>query len=679
MNVPALTSLVSRAPDGAQGNGQSRGASVSADGRFVVFESAADNLFAGDRNGASDVFVKDLSTGLVLLVSAGIKGAPGAGASGQASISADGRFVVFESLAEDLVADDTNLQSDVFVRDLQTGSTTRASLSAAGVEASLGAANAAISANGRFVAFVSVSDNLVPGSDSFASRVYLKDLLDGSLRIVNTSAPGQLASTLSRNPSVSADGRYVAFETGAANLLPGDSNSAFDIYVKDVQTGAIIRASISPTGVQGGAPSTAATISDDGAFVVFQSTSTFGLADDTNLMSDVFRKNLLTGALDRVSVGARGAQLQDGAFVDAQDALSADGRYVVFQSAASNLVGNDTNGNSDLFIKDLLHGPIARVSSEVSDAAGNGPSTSAAISGDGRYIVFESLATDLDGDDTNALKDVFRVANPLLAPGAPVRSASAHALRFGEYDLELTGNAAVSGSGNTLPNRITGNDAANTLHGGGGDDTLVGAGGLDLATYDGPRQAYSVSRSGNEWTIADALPGRDGTDLLATIERLHFTDRAVALDILPTGAVDDPLTKGEGGNGGKAYRLYQAAFARTPDLEGLGYWIVQIDGGAKLFDLATGFLQSDEFKATYGNNPGNDAYTRALYLNVLGREPDANGYAYWNALLDGRPWNGADYGSTTRQQMLVDFSESDENKAQLAGIIGDGFDYLPWG
>ncbi|HWS75608.1 MAG TPA: DUF4214 domain-containing protein, partial [Quisquiliibacterium sp.] len=112
---------------------------------------------------------------------------------------------------------------------------------------------------------------------------------------------------------------------------------------------------------------------------------------------------------------------------------------------------------------------------------------------------------------------------------------------------------------------------------------------------------------------------------------------------------------------------------------GLGFWIEQLDTGATLLDAATGFLGSAEFQSLYGANPTNEEYTRALYLNVLDREPDAAGYAYWNARLEDELWNGIDVGEITREQMLVDFSESRENQDNVIGLIGNGIDYLPWG
>ena len=255
-------------------------------------------------------------------------------------------------------------------------------------------------------------------------------------------------------------------------------------------------------------------------------------------------------------------------------------------------------------------------------------------------------------------------------------------------DFTLTVQAPLVLIGTDARDTLVGSEEADTLRGLGGndlltglqgDDSIDGGAGIDTAAYAVPRAQASIAvQSGATPYAATVLVPGLGTDALANVERLRFADVSVALDVTPTGNVDDPITKGVGGNAGKTYRLYQAAFARTPDLGGLGYWIAQVDDGAKLLDLASGFLGSPEFASKYGANPTNQEYTRALYLNVLGREPDANGYAYWSALLDGKPWNGVDYGSTTRQQMLVDFSEGSENKAHLIGIIGDGFDYTPW-
>ena len=177
-----------------------------------------------------------------------------------------------------------------------------------------------------------------------------------------------------------------------------------------------------------------------------------------------------------------------------------------------------------------------------------------------------------------------------------------------------------------------------------------------------------VSLPPSPW-ISCAVPA-EGVDALLNVERLRFDDYGVAFDVTPTGNVLDPVTKGEGGNGGKAYRLYQAALAREPDLPGLGYWITQVDNGEPLWNLAYGFITSAEFKDKYGQNPTNEEYIQALYQNVLHRAAEGAGHDYWLAALDS--------GATTREQMLVDFSESAENKANVIEVIGNGFDYTPW-
>lgn len=205
----------------------------------------------------------------------------------------------------------------------------------------------------------------------------------------------------------------------------------------------------------------------------------------------------------------------------------------------------------------------------------------------------------------------------------------------------------------------TGND---TMNGGPGNDTLDGGEGRDTATYTTPRGHFTVTvqpgTPGSSITasIVDAT-GVEGSDSLLGIERLLFSDGAVGLDI--------------NGIGGQAYRLYQAAFARTPDPAGLGYWIAVLDRGETLVHVAQGFLGSAEFASKYGANPTNEQYVQALYHNVLHREPDQAGYDYWNSVLDP--------GLTTRQQMLVDFSESPENQGNVIGVIGNGFDYVVWG
>lgn len=212
--------------------------------------------------------------------------------------------------------------------------------------------------------------------------------------------------------------------------------------------------------------------------------------------------------------------------------------------------------------------------------------------------------------------------------------------------------------GGTLIATWGGDDVLSDTNAAATDSRLDGGAGLDIATYSGAAAQYQLGPADHhEWRVT--RPG-NVTDTLANIERLQFSDHNVALDI--------------DGNGGQAYRLYQAAFDRVPDLAGVGYWIAQRDAGKPLFDIATGFIDSEEFKAKYGQETTNEQYTLAVYTNVLHRAPDQAGYDYWNKVLNGDPV----LGQTTRQQMLIDFSESPENKANVIGVIGNGFDYIEW-
>ena len=193
---------------------------------------------------------------------------------------------------------------------------------------------------------------------------------------------------------------------------------------------------------------------------------------------------------------------------------------------------------------------------------------------------------------------------------------------------------------------IHGGDGSDHLVGGMGDDTLDGGAGLDSAVFSGSKAGYTLTRTSSGMTAASAS---EGTDALINIERLQFTDKTLAFDL--------------DGNAGQTYRLYQAAFDRVPDQGGLGYWIDQMDSGTGLSQVATGFINSAEFKALYGNNPSNAEFVTLLYDNVLHRAPDAGGYDFWmNELSHG----------VSREQVLTGFSESTENKVALMAFSMDG-------
>ena len=228
----AKTKRVSLSSAGAEGNRGSSFPSISADGHFVAFESSASNLVGGDTNDFGDVFVRNRWSGKTKRVSVSSAGAQGNLGSARASISAGGRFVAFEAAAWNLVGGDTNGESDVFVRDRRTGKTRRVSVSSAGAEGNGGSSRASISADGRFVAFYSFASNLVGGDTNGSFDVFVRNRWTGKTKRVSVSSAGAEGNNDSFSPSISADGRFVAFHSFASNLVGGDTNGFGDVFVR---------------------------------------------------------------------------------------------------------------------------------------------------------------------------------------------------------------------------------------------------------------------------------------------------------------------------------------------------------------------------------------------------------------------------------------------------------------
>jgi len=426
-----VTERASGGPDPVEADAAAEAPMVSADGRFVAFDSAATNLLGpgGDTNGVNDVFVRDRQTGTTERVSLGSDGQVG-GASAEPSISADGRFVAFTSAATDLIGtggdDDTNGFADVFVRDRQMGTTERVSVGPGGLEADLDSFQPSISADGRFVAFASGATNLLgPGADTngFAD-VFVHDRQTGVTERVSVG-PGDLEadkeSILWGGSAISADGRFVTFYSQATNLLgPGaDANPDYDVFVHDRQTHVTERVSIGPGGAADGGnlyPS----ISADGRFVAFTSgaDNLLGPGIDNNGSTDMYVRDRVLRTTERVSIGPGGLEADSHSFFGA---ISPDGRFVAFMSTASNLLG--PGGDSALPFDVYLHDRQTRITERVS--VGPGPVAGDMTSGDiqgvsvsagGRVVAFTSLATNLVATvDTNGVADVY-VRGPGIAP-----------------------------------------------------------------------------------------------------------------------------------------------------------------------------------------------------------------------------------------------------------------------
>ncbi len=414
--------MESVASGGLQGNAASEAPAVSADAQVVAFTSAATNLVAGDDNGTNDVFVHDRVTGATELASVAVGGGPGNNSSGYGgraiALSADGRFVAFWSYASNLVEGDTNNQADVFVRDRLRGITMRASVSSTGVEgdsASGYGGPVSISADGRYVAFQSYASNLVGGDTNGAVDMFVRDLIAGTTTRVSVASDGAEAPAGGQRGTISADGAHVVFASSSP-LVTEDTNGAGDVYVRDVATGITTRVSVSSYGAQGdgeSGPGMSMLQSSDGRYVCFASMATNLVTGDTNGQNDIFVHDRVTGVTKRVNVAEDGTQANG---YSERPAISADGRYVAYQSTATNLMAGDTNGNMDVYVRDWMAEHTTRASITSGLTEPDGACYCGGISADGRFIASPSLATNMVGGDTNGASDVFLLGNFTFAP-----------------------------------------------------------------------------------------------------------------------------------------------------------------------------------------------------------------------------------------------------------------------
>ncbi|QRM27783.1 M10 family metallopeptidase C-terminal domain-containing protein [Microvirga sp. VF16] len=478
----------------------------------MVFESPASNLVAGDTNGSADIFRKDLLTGEVVRISTTSTGAEGNGHSNNVALSADGRYAVFTSSADNLVAGDTNGKADIFLKDLATGNVTRVSTDGGRRQVGGDSDKALISPDGRYVTFESYASDLVAGDTNNTRDVFLKDLFTGAVARLSTSSDGTGGDGDSRSAQISPDGRYVLFESNATNLVAGDTNGTSDVFLKDLLTGEIRRISTDSSGTEGNGYSYQARFSADGRSVVFTSRASNFVPGDNNADYDVFLKDLATGAIDRLSTTSTGAEVHGWS---EEPRLSKDGRYLIFASAADDVVPGDSNHKYDLFRKDLVTGEVIRLSISAEgipsdDDTGYGID----VSPDGRFVVVGSRASTLVPGDTNGQIDTFLI-DAVLMKNAPAVVAG----RF--VELRLATGAASS------VRLDWGDGAVDTLSPSGGganfSHTYAGSGAKNaVATVVENGHSWSVpyvidlvsGQMTRNATMMDTLVGSQGADRL---------------------------------------------------------------------------------------------------------------------------------------------------------------------
>lgn len=407
----SLIERVSVGPGGVQADGGSSIPAVSADGSIVAFIATADNLVRGDTNKMWDVFIHNTRTGNTRRVDLGPGGLQANGdALSRPAISADGMLIAFASRASNLVPGDTNGHADIFLRDRNTGVTEIVSRRAGGIQPNGDSDEPAISADGRFVAFTSQASNLVPGDTNGTYDVFVRDRKLHTTRRVSVGPGGIEGDGQSRGPAISADGRFVSFYSWAKNLVPGLVNQTQSVFIRDLQKGTNELVSVPLGGVQDTCNSSFSALSANGRFVAFDSCSGNLVLGDDNKAYDVFLRDRLQKTTVLLSRNRSGVVGND---YSGFPTISADGKIVAFESRATNLSSVASNGEWHVYAVDVRARDPRRMS-EVQQVQGNEASLNPTLSADGAMVAFWSFADNLVPNDTNEAWDVF--VRPVRAP-----------------------------------------------------------------------------------------------------------------------------------------------------------------------------------------------------------------------------------------------------------------------
>ncbi|WP_426571581.1 DUF4214 domain-containing protein [Aquihabitans sp. McL0605] len=572
------------------------------------------------------------------LISAAPNGKSGAGTSTESDVNTNGRFVAFTSTATDLVPGDTNGAADVFVRDTLTETTTRVSVAGTSTQADGKSDQPSISFDGRFVAFRSDASNLVAGDSNGLGDVFVRDLKNHTTTRVDVASGTKAQATggASAHPVVSSDGLLIAFESTATNLFPGDTNNKKDVFVRDQDANTTEIASVASNEallVDGaGTPS----MSANGRYVVFTSmTNQVGTFADS--YPDVFLRDRAAGTTERVSLSSDSSH-PNGISDDAT--VSDDGRYVAFQSTATDLtMYQDNNAQADVFVRDRNTAATDLASRSTTGIPGSMSGSAPAISANGSKVVFASASPNIVSGDTNASTDVFSWDR---ATGVPTRVSVS---TTGTQLPQASSMAAVSADGQSVT------FAGFSTNGYAGDANSL------FDVYE--RSAIQLG----PWSDTGPFLQRTAKDF--TGAALSSAALAAANDKLLHGTTSTSSIINGYAHGtwddqrGPVMRLYWAFFKRMPDLNGLDYWTNKLGHGTTLKQIANSFAKSSEFKTNFGT--GSDtAFVTLVYTNVLERQPDAPGLAHWVGQLA---------KGVTRGEMMVGFSESSEGIRKMRGEV----------
>lgn len=400
--VPGVNSLLSVDSSGNQSNQVSYQPSVSGDGRYVAFESQASNLVSDDTNSARDIFVRDRTNSTTVRADVSSAGVEANADATQAKISYNGRFVVFASSASNLVGSDTNGTSDIFIRDLQSGTTTRVNTATSGTQGNGGASWPDVSADGRFVTYMSSGNTLDTSISGTVTnfQVYVKDMKTGANKMLSHSAGNVVGDAGSSAPRISCDGGVVVFESRSTNLVASDTNGYGDVFV--VTQGWSGDDLVNAT-INGNQNSQFPTVSCDGNFVAIQSGANNLLSGTTTSGLNIYRYNRLDSTFQVASKYTSGSL---GTASNQYPEISGDGRFIVFETDEQ-FSANDTNPRTDIYLRDMRGATTQLLSINKTGTAAAGFTSMSSISDDGTYAVYEGFSPNIVSNDTNGYQDIF--------------------------------------------------------------------------------------------------------------------------------------------------------------------------------------------------------------------------------------------------------------------------------
>ena len=402
------TRLLSRSVTGRPGEAGSVQPAISRDGSVVAFASIAEDLVPGDTNRLSDVFLIDRSgAGSVVLVSHAMDGGPANGESSRVSVSGDGPYMTFLSRATNLVAEPTKGLLQVYLYDRTADTISLVSRNDDGLAGDADSVSASVSGTGAFVAFASKATNFVTDSAKRHTNVYRRDIVAATTTLISKSVLGRPANKDSFDPSIDDSGSEVAFASYASNLFHDDKTGHLDVFLSD-RAAEVSLISRTPGGAPANGFNYGPSISGNGRFIAFSSDASDLAQPDTNGATDVFVRNLRTDHTRLLSTAPSG----DSANSDSSaESINRRGDVVTFESYATDLVVGDVNDFADVFVR-KGSGAVQLVSSGVDGAPSDGESDASAVNSSGRVIVYQSVATNLVRDDDNGAYDVFLNRRP---------------------------------------------------------------------------------------------------------------------------------------------------------------------------------------------------------------------------------------------------------------------------